>query len=199
MPKLPLQFYVTVAGTLLATLAPTALGQAVKTPTLNEKLQTFRQHSIFSREALRYTSENDLRARRNTEVPPPAPIFTGVLDEQSEFQAFLEDSRTGRLSLVKIGQTIPQGRIEEITLDYLTLRTSDGQLRKVTLGRTLTGEVRTSRDNQTFTPNPGPATTEPAISGGDGGGGPTPIVDLSDPVERMKAKRRAEMQGGAGK
>jgi hypothetical protein len=169
-----------------------------------DKLQLFRERSIFSRERLRY-SRAGFGSQRDFRVEPrrPAPVFTGVMEDGLEYVAYLESPDTGAVISARVGQVLPQGKIEAITLDYLLIRSSDAApASKIQIGQTLTGTFRappgtvdtaattSTAPSTQIAADSSTATTEPMATTG-----PAPVVDLSDPIEKMKARRRAELQG----
>lgn len=198
---------------LMSNLLSQSQGESARS--MGDKLQLFQERSIFSRERLQPV-RLDLRVLAALMSARQVPVFTGVLHAENEYLAFLEDPLTGVVSTVRIGQVLPQGSIENITLDDLTIRTSQGaEPRHIQLGQTLRGETR--QIVELGPQGAGPAATAPTtapavlvipgaaggvtvlvVPGGTGAGGvalPTGLVDMSDLIERMKARRRAEIQG----
>ena len=172
----------------------------IAAPTAPETYQILQQRSIFSRE----------RARApRTWTPPPAPkptsagpaevpVFTGAVYDETECVALLEDPQSRAVTTLHVGQIVPQGRIEAITLDYIMVRpTADAEPRRIEIGHTLTGELA-----QALASPIAPASTAPADAGATttattaatpgspplGGGG-------GDLIERMRQRRMQELRG----
>ena len=113
-------------------------------------------------------------------------VFNGVTDADDELVAFLEDTSAGKISIVKVGDAIANGRITNITLDILEYQ-ANGKTVEVQIGHNLEGQIGpppTIEPSLATTPGPGePATTAPSASGGS----------ADDVAERMRKRRLQEL------
>jgi hypothetical protein len=178
------------AGLLLLSARPAWAAQGP--PPMPASFQVLLHRSIFSREPLRPGSGPTGPAVRLFESTGPSgpPVFIGaVRDETGSCVAFLEDPQTGKTAVVAVGQRLEQGTtrlgsVEQVTLDALVLRPTDGgPSRRIEVGQTLTGEARPD-----LTATAAADTTQPA-----GGASGSPAA--TDPREILRQRRLRELQG----
>jgi hypothetical protein len=67
-------------------------------------------------------------------------IFNGATDADGQFQAFLEDSASGQVAIVHVGQTIAEGIVSGISLHALSYA-AHGRVVEVAIGHNLEGGV----------------------------------------------------------
>ena len=98
------------------------------------------ERNIFSRDRGRAGE----RAATAAPQAPPRPeryiVLTGVVQRGEELIAFLENTRTGTTSRARIGDAVAQGRLANITLDYVDYE-SEGQTARIEIGKNLEGGV----------------------------------------------------------
>ena len=107
-------------------------------------------------------------------------MFNGVTVANGEPMAFIEDTGSGNVQTVVVGQSIAQGKITEITLDTLSYRNNTRTM-QLHIGQNLSGNDATPAMT---TPT---STTEPSGLTGDSGG--------DSVIDRMRRKRAQELLG----
>ena len=86
------------------------------------------------------------RTRRQVPVAPPAPdpesyvVLKGIVQQDGEFIAFLEDTQSGQIRRVRQGDSVVRGRIKSLTLDSIEYESGDRTV-TVTMGLNLQGRV----------------------------------------------------------
>jgi hypothetical protein len=112
-------------------------------------------------------------------------VLTGVVFEDGDFRAFVEDTKASKVLRLSVGEAIARGRIAEIDIDTIAYESS-GKTTIINVGTTLTGVPYSA-----FTAAPG-ATPAP------GAAPSSPLPDPNNPnltiEERMKLRRAAELQ-----
>jgi hypothetical protein len=122
--------------------------------------------------------------------PENSLIFNGVTLTESTAVAFIEDTSTNKVTIVKPGDLIARGKIISINLDSLDYQSEGGKTTRVMVGQNLAGGESTGGGNPGGGDSSGTgagASTQPS----DGGGGPT-----DDILERLRRKRLQELGGG---
>ena len=128
-------------------------------------------------------SNDPLREYRNQ--PEAFLVLTGVVFEDGDYRAFIEDTKVSKVLRLSVGDAIARGKITEIDIDTIAYESS-GKTTIINVGTTLTGIPYSA-----FTATPGatPASTGAAPS--------TPLPDPNNPnltiEEKMKLRRAAEL------
>jgi len=132
-------------------------------------------------------------------------VLTGVARRDGEFVAFFEDIRTRTTSKVGVGQAIGKGKARAITLDGVEYE-RQGLVRKIEIGRSLTGSIAVLRGEWTPSSAPaqpagpartrGRATTGPAQPTTRPGASPSGAAKTSTAkiLERMRRRRQQELR-----
>lgn len=99
------------------------------------------------------------------EPAPPPPVrprfvLTGTALQRDEFVAFFEDVRTGQTVRARLGDTVGDGRLTDITLDHVD-HEADSKVTKVTIGAGLTGERVALPQRAAASPPPTPEPAKP--------------------------------------
>lgn len=132
---------------------PTGPGEGQEPTNPSDSWYTYRivvERNMFSRQ--RGPRVDRSRRQRQVPVAPPAPdpesyvILKGVVQENGEFIAFLEDTQSGQILRVLQGDSVVRGRIKSLTLDSIEYEFED-KTTTVTMGLNLQG----GRDGTTFT------------------------------------------------
>lgn len=106
-----------------------------------EKYKIVIERNIFSRQRgprIEYTRQ------RQVPVAPPAPdpesyvVLKGIVQENGEFIAFLEDTQSGQILRVRQGDSVVRGKIKSLTLDSIEYEFGDRTM-TVTMGLNLQG------------------------------------------------------------
>jgi hypothetical protein len=158
-----------------------------------ETYRLLEQRSIFSRERPHLARSWAPLAPTTGPGTSGVPLFTGAVYDETECVALLEDPQSHVVSTIRVGQMLPQGRIEAVTLDYLIVRpTADAQPVRIDLGHTLTGELA----GAPAATAPAPSDGAPATATAAPGARPPPSdAGSADVLERMRQKRLKELQG----
>jgi hypothetical protein len=118
-------------------------------------------------------------------TPEAKFVLTGVVFEDGDYRAFIEDTSASKVLRLSVGEPIARGKITEIDIDTIAYE-SAGKTTIINVGTTLTGIPYSA-----FTASPG-ATPAP------GAAPSTPLPDPNNPnltiEERMKLRRAAELQ-----
>ena len=93
-----------------------------------------------------------------------AIAFRGVLQKDGVFTAYLEDGNTGQISIVRVGDTVAQGKVAAITLDSLLYTTPGGRQVRVSTGQALDGSIATAYTGTPASPPSTSPTTGPSPS-----------------------------------
>ena len=117
-------------------------------------------------------------------TPEASLVLTGVVFEDGDYRAFIEDTKAGKVLRTSVGDSIARGKITMIDIDTVVYE-SEGKSTMINVGTTLAGIPYSA-----FTATPG-ATPAPGMSS-------TPLPDPNNPnltlEERMKLRRAAELQ-----
>jgi len=156
------------------------------------KYEIILNRNIFSR------NRQPLRARRAVEEEPkpmvlPDPesyyILKGIVQEDREFIAFVEDKRDGSILRLRTGDAVARGTVKTLSLDMLEYEMAD-QVTAVKLGFDLQGGYGavTATDlmewSQTSTT---PAAPVPS------GQEPVPSADEADILKRLMEQRKQQL------
>ena len=115
-------------------------------------------------------------------LPENVLVFTGVTVTDHATVGFVEDTSQGTVRQVKVGDSIAQGKITDITLNELVYHASDGRTVHVAVGQNLRGESAFGLIYGT-----GIGTAEPSASDQNVDAGTAALL------AKMRAKRLQEM------
>lgn len=189
-----------LVAAMMAGLLPAAAPAAVPAPKERPgKYQLLNSRSIFSKTRL-MGGGRTMGAEPQMERPPAVftPVFVGVLYDNTEWVAYLEDPRGGNNAVIQVraGDTLPQnnGKVEQITLEYMLVRSSSGQIFRIDMGRAINGGMRPTQDELETAERTVGTLTKPAEATGASAGAGSDNPD--DPVARLRRRRQQELQGG---
>jgi hypothetical protein len=98
-------------------------------------------YSLFARGRLQSSdSGGSSGGGFNSQAPENVLVLTGVTITDHNTVAFIEDTSQGTVKQVKVGDSIAQGKISDITLEELDYKASDGHVVHVGVGQNLRGE-----------------------------------------------------------
>jgi len=135
------------------------------------------ERNMFSRQR-GARAERLVQDRVQVRTPPPAPnpesyyVLKGIVQENSAFIAFLEDSRGGEILRVRKGDSVARGVIKALSLDSIEYQLEDSTV-TVKMGRDLQGgqgavtRAQLYEWSQTSTTTSQEAATEPSSPSGD--------------------------------
>jgi hypothetical protein len=188
------------AGVLVAADVPprTRGGAATSAPSTRpsdrERYAVLTDQNIFlkdrrSRRSSASTGETRPKTdlERLRETPEASLVLTGVVFEDGDYRAFVEDTKAAKVLRLSVGDAIARGKVTLIDIDTVAYE-SAGKTTVINVGTTLAGVPYSA-----FTATPGatPATGSSAASS-------TPLPDPNNPnltlEERMRLRRAAELQ-----
>ncbi len=101
------------------------------------------EQNIFSRQRGQTSKRDDSKAK---EPPAPAPesyfVLKGIVRQNEEYVAFLEDTRMGETIRAQAGDSIATGRLKSLTLDNIEFELDDNTI-KIEIGDNLQGKAPT--------------------------------------------------------
>ena len=154
----------------LSTAAPTTAPTPLIRPagSFSQEYQLLTRRNIFDQNR-RYVSPTLVQVQ----TPGQETLtLTGLVLENGQYAAFIEDSRGAATTKYHVGDTVDGGKITAAGMDYIMFTAGTRTIR-VDLGRTLAGTSPTTTTS---------ATTVPVGPGGD-------------MLERLRQRRLLELQG----
>ncbi len=101
------------------------------------------EQNIFSRQRGRALRKDDSKPK---ERPAPALesyfVLKGIVRQNAEYVAFLEDTRMGETVRARVGDSIARGRLKSLTLDNIEFE-MDANTIKIEIGDSLQGKAPT--------------------------------------------------------
>lgn len=189
-----------------ATAAPAT--RPTTQPTFRDRYAVIAEKNIFLKDrAPRSSSRSSTYSSSRPSYTPPPPeasyVLTGIVLEEGQYRAYVEDTRAAKIIRLSVGDAIARGTVSEIQIDAIAYESS-GQTAWVDLGRTLAGlpfvppmqtvYVPASTGSAGATTGPTMATTNPSDSAAPPG---TVALDPNDPnltfEQRLKLRRQMEL------
>jgi len=95
---------------------------------------------LLSRSVFAANGKPDIEANASAAVPTPESLLAlkGVVQDDQQFTAFVEDMPQKRVMQLKVGDAVARGRIVAITLHELQYESS-GRRTRVAIGQALSG------------------------------------------------------------
>lgn len=171
---------------MLGLLAVTGWSQAKpesKSAGAWEKYQALTRNNIFLRDRTPWRAGSSAGPET---AAPRGIVLTGIVKQDAEFIAFLEDLRARTTSKARTGESVGEGRISGIAIDSLEYE-KDGATTHVEIGMTLdgvAGGTMPPSKGAPVAPAAGEAVSAPAPTGGSA---------EADILERMRQRRQKEM------
>jgi len=175
---------------LLAALAAGAFAEGAKpsNPSWNDYRGVIRNNMFLKN---RVNVASDATGGVQALTPTQGTVLTGVVHQDGQYIAFLEDIRTNAMTKAQVGDTVCDGRISHITMDSIDFE-HDKVSTHVEIGKNLEGT-----DKALLAPAVAPATPSasgesaaPTAAPGAPGAAPLPSQVI---LERMRQKRLKEM------
>ena len=155
------------------------------------KYEIILQRNIFSRNRQAFRPQESREEPQQVAMPNPESYYVlkGIVQEDSEFIAFVEDKRGGGILRLRQGDEIARGVIKALNLDTLEYEMGD-QVTTVRLGSDLEGGYGavTSADVMEWSQTPA-TTTAPAPSGQQ----PPPSGDEAEILRRLMEQRKQQL------
>jgi hypothetical protein len=173
----------TQRGIFAADVAPTTAPAPINRMNFRERYGVLYEHDIFLRDRRRAPTRV-ATSRPMFETPEQAFVLTGIVFEDGEYHAYLEDLARGQSLKLRIGDSIARGQIEDILIDAIQYGWQGGEA-WVGIGNNLTGgEVGSVSDARLRAAASGASTQSTTM--------PVDIGNLSA-EERMKLRRMQEL------
>ncbi|HEY7116765.1 MAG TPA: hypothetical protein VH475_09275 [Tepidisphaeraceae bacterium] len=186
-------------------IVPAARGASSATPAPTtresdrERYAVITEHNIFLKNRRVPSAPSTGSSRPMTEIerlrqtPEANFVLTGVVFEDEQFRAFLEDIKGGKVLRLSVGDPIASGKIVAIDIDAIAYE-SAGKQTWIGVGTTLTGIPYSS-----FASSSSSSSSSSAASASSGGAAPsTPLPDANNPnlsiEEKMKLRRAQEIK-----
>lgn len=147
------------------------------------------QRNIFSRQRMpvrRRTEESTARPATVTRNPEAYFVLRGVVQENDDLIAFIENSQTGMVLKLRRGDPVAQGTIRTLTLDGLEYQIEDKTPTVVRMGSDLEGGigVLTTTQMLDLASMPAPAASSPPAESG---------ADTTDILKRLMEQRKQQL------
>lgn len=149
------------------------------------------RRNIFSRNRQAFRPREATEEPQQVAVPNPESYYVlkGIVQEDSEFIAFIEDKRGGGVLQVRQGDKIARGAIKALNLDTLEYEMGD-QVTTVRLGSDLEGGYGAVTSTDVMEWSQTPATTpQPAQSGPQ----PPPSGGEAEILRRLMEQRKQQL------
>jgi hypothetical protein len=139
---------------------------------------------MFSRQRVKPLPPGEVAEERPKVMPNPESylLLKGVVQENGQFIAFVEDKRTGSVLRLREGDTVARGMVKSLNLDGLQYQFQDKAI-PVSLGSDLEGGsgALTAGDLASFS-----ATAAPA-------GSSAPPADEAEILKRLMEQRQQQL------
>jgi hypothetical protein len=162
----------------------------------NEQYGIITERNIFMRDR-RVRERNDFRGPSRPPLTPEQTfVLTGVVIEDDEYHAYLEDISRRTIQKMTVGSELARGKIVDMDIDAIAYE-SNGKVTWVLVGSNLTGSsvgsVSDERVNAALWSGGGGVTSAPAPG--------APLPDANNPnlttEEKMRLRRAMELNPGA--
>ena len=185
MNRRPRPLWLMVLFAAAAAVAAPSTRDGVRQTAPWERYLVLSERNIFSRD------RNKRPASRPASTQPRVVIttneyfvLTGIGHDGREGIAFIEDTRSGRTIRARVGETVGEGRLVKITLDYVQYE-SKTKTTRIEIGSNLAGSIA-SRPSTTT------ASTRPAATVDAGAPQGATNADTSAILKRMRQRRERE-------
>lgn len=149
------------------------------------------KRNIFSRDRMPERPQEARDEPRDVVVPNPESyyILKGLVQEDSEFIAFVEDKRAGAILRLHEGDSVARGTVQALSLDTLVYEMGE-QTITIRLGSDLEGGYGavTSADLMEWSQTP---RSSPELA--PGGEEPPPSADEADILRRLMEQRKQQL------
>jgi hypothetical protein len=165
----------------------TPLDTSIRIPQPTEMSREFEilnNYSLFAEGRIEQSGRNS--GSFDAQAPENVLVFTGVTITNHSTVGFIEDTTQQTVRQVKVGDSIAQGKITDITLDGLDYQASAGRKVHVMVGQNLRGENAFGLIYGTGIGTNGPVVTDQNVDAG------TAAI-----LQRLRSKRMQELNGGA--
>lgn len=135
---------------LLSLSAIVAMGETEEGTKSWDDYRIITERNIFSRNRTKAV-QSSMSRRQTVAVTPEQSYYTlrGITRQSDSFISFLEDSRTMDVEKFRKGESIGEGTISEITLDYISYNSGEETI-KVEIGMNLEGQISSSGTDYFF-------------------------------------------------
>jgi hypothetical protein len=149
-----------------------------------------RQRNIFSRQRIPPRPAGE-REAKPVVAPDPETFFLlrGIVQENSEFIAFIEDTQTGRVVRLRQNDSVARGVVKSLSLDSIEYQLGDKTI-PVKIGFDLEGGHGTTVAGGTLD---WPQNSAPAAQPAPTGQPQTPSSNEADILKRLMEQRRQQL------
>jgi len=172
-------------------LGPIAVAEDKTGPDASwHKYDVLIERNIFSR--LRGSAAQLGREAEAPALPPPERflVLTGIVRQDDDYMAFLEDTAKGTVMRVRAGDAVLEGRVASVTLDALGYAKNGGTV-TVKVGQNLeAGEGRPTRSVKAAATGTGGSAEAASQTGPSSGSASDSAGDI---VERLRQRRQKEL------
>jgi len=181
---------------LLAILGP-AVGLGQETPVAPQSKDPWADYEVilnrnmFSRQRGARQRERRDEERREVVMPNPESYFKlkGIVQEDGQFIAFLEDTRSNSVLKLRQGDAVARGTVKALTLDTIQYQRDD-QVTTVQLGYDLEGGqgAVTMNELMEWSQTTSTPSTKPQETSSE-----TPTGEAADILKQLMERRRQEL------
>ncbi len=192
-PAVPSTSKDTQAGRITKQAEPTRAPAPLARRPRNERGEQWAKYNIildrnmFSRERVPSRPQGEVVERPKV-VPNPESylLLKGVVQENNQFIAFVEDKRTGTVLRLREGDTVARGMVKALTLDGLQYQFQDKTI-PVSMGSDLEGGsgAITAGDLASFSSMAAPAASSTGSS--------APSADEAEILKRLMEQRQQQL------
>jgi hypothetical protein len=160
----------------------------------NDQYGIITERNIFLRDRRSRDDERPRGGNRVVLTPEQTFVLTGVVLEDDEYHAYLEDVTRRTIQKMTVGTSIARGTIAAIDIDAIAYE-SNGKVTWINVGSNLTGSAVGSVSDERVNAALWSGSSTTAAAPG------TPLPDANNPnltmEERMRLRRAMEMNPGA--
>jgi hypothetical protein len=152
------------------------------------------EKNIFSRNRWQQTERATTQARTSparARTPESFFVLRGIARDDEGFIAFIEDTRAYKMSRIRVGEPVTEGKVKDMSLDHVDFELN-GEARRIEIGMDLGGSAPQAT---TYTGSPSfdlPGGISP--QGKDDSGKPASSKEETDDIlKRLKERRQREL------
>ena len=158
------------------------------------------ERNIFSRNRTRETDKRDEKPKNVVQQSAHEEfVLRGISRWSKEYVAFLENTHYSQTKMYRIGDSVAEGKIKNITLDYVEFETKTN-VKKVEIGKNMQGEIYTPSasfddliDQTGILSDQTKTSSEPATTTDSDAGAENP-EEQNDILKKLLEKRKEELQ-----
>jgi hypothetical protein len=184
-----------VIATLLCLLAAPAFSEQEPSPQNTwDEYEVIVNKNIFSRnrwqQARRTAEQGRANAPDRARAPESFFVLRGITRDEDGFIAFIEDTRTYNMARTRVGDSVTEGTVKNMTLDHMAFELN-GETRQIEIGMDLGGTApqATSISPAAFVPS---VDISPQVGTNFGKAAPSK-EEAEDILKRLRERRQREL------